>query len=129
MRIQNQFRSLLKEEVDLDTQILNNRLAQYKHLVRISNMPVGGQFPMSDKLDVFDKLRELEQAIFQQLADRAKAEKQRQLFGLNIKNQDNQIRDEFLRQKAHRDAVEMYKSMSLKELIKSYFDSRGNKKS
>ena len=73
MRIQNQFRNLLKEEVDLDTQILNNRLAQYRHLVQISNIPATPAFPMSDKLDVFDKLRELEQAIFQQLADRAKA--------------------------------------------------------
>ena len=46
------FSRLLKEEYDLDTQILNNRIAQYKHLVQISNMPSNKNFPMSDKLDV-----------------------------------------------------------------------------
>jgi hypothetical protein len=82
------FSRLLKEEYDLDTQILNNRIAQYKHLVQISNMPSNENFPMSDKLDVFDKLRDLEQAIFQQLSDRAKSDNQRRLFGLDVKSQD-----------------------------------------
>lgn len=118
---------LLKEEYDLDTQILNNRVEQYKHLVRISKMPTTSEFPMSDKLDVFDKLRDLEAVIFQQLGDRAKADNQRRLFGLNIKRNDDAVRDEFLRQKAYRDSVEKYKSMSLKELIKSYFDTHKGK--
>ena len=120
---------LLKEEYDLDTQILNNRLAQYKHLVQISNMPATAQFPMSDKLDVFDKLRELEQAIMSQLSDRAKAQNHRDLFGSDWKNRDNEIRDEFLRQKVYRNAEEKYSGMSLRELLKSYFDSRKKKKS
>lgn len=118
---------LLKEEYDLDTQILNNRVEQYKHLVRISKMPTTAEFPMGDKLDVFDKLRDLEQVIFQQLGDRAKSDNQRRLFGLNIKRDDERVRDEFLRQKAHRESVEKYKSMSLKELIKSYFDTHKSK--
>ena len=42
-------------------------------------MPSNENFPMSDKLDVFDKLRDLEQAIFQQLSDRAKSDNQRRL--------------------------------------------------
>jgi hypothetical protein len=123
------FSKLLKEEYDLDTQILNNRIAQYKHLVQISNMPSNENFPMSDKLDVFDKLRDLEQAIFQQLSDRAKSDNQRRLFGLDVKSQDRQIRDEFLRQKARKSSIEKYKSMNLKELIKTYFDSGSKKKS
>jgi hypothetical protein len=122
-----QLLKLLKEEFDLDTQILNNRIEQYKHLVRISNMPTTPEFSMSDKLDVFDKLRDLEQVIFQQLGDRAKSDNQRRLFGLNIKRDDERVRDEFLRQKSRRESVEKYKSMSLKGLIKSYFDTHNRK--
>jgi len=129
MRIQNQYKRLLKEEYDLDTQILNNRLAQYRHLVSISKIGITPATPLSDKLDVFDKLRELEQAIMQQLSDRAKAANQKRLFGSDLKNRDAEVRDEFLRQKADRDIVEKYKNMSLKELLKSYFDSRNKKKS
>lgn len=118
---------LLKEEFDLDTQILNNRIEQYKHLVRISKMPTTLEFPMSDKLDVFDKLRDLELVIFQQLGDRSRLDNQRSLFGFNIKRDDERLRDEFLRQKAHRESVQKYKSMSLKELIRSYFDTHKSK--
>lgn len=118
---------LLKEEFDLDTQILNNRIEQYKHLVRISKMPTTPEFPMSDKLDVFDKLRDLELVIFQQLGDRSRLDNQRSLFGFNIKRDDERLRDEFLRQKAHRESVQKYKSMSLKELIRSYFDTHKSK--
>ena len=124
----NLFSKLLKEEYDLDTQLLNNKIAQYKHLVKLSLLPITQANPMSDKLDVFDKLRELEQSIQAQLSDRAKADNKRSLFGLDIKNQDNQIRDEFLRVKARSNSVDRYSEMSLKELIKSYFDSNERKK-
>jgi hypothetical protein len=123
------FSRLLKEEYDLDTQLLNNKIAQYKHLVKLSLLPITQANPMSDKLDVFDKLRELEQSIQSQLSDRAKADNQRSLFGLDIKNQDNQIRDEFLRVKARSNSVDRYSEMSLKELVKSYFDSKDRKRS
>jgi hypothetical protein len=95
----------------------------------LSLLPITQANPMSDKLDVFDKLRELEQSIQSQLSDRAKADNQRSLFGLDIKNQDNQIRDEFLRVKARSNSVDRYSEMSLKELVKSYFDSKDRKRS
>lgn len=117
-----QLLKLLKEENDLDTQILKNRIEQYKHLVSISKMPLSQEYPMSDKLDVFDKLRDLEAVIFQQLGDRAKAENQARLFGFSIKNMDTDIKNEFIREKAKREFVEKYKSMSLRELIKSKID-------
>jgi len=117
-----QLLKLLKEENDLDTQILKNRVEQYKHLVSISKMPLSQEYPMSDKLDVFDKLRDLEAVIFQQLGDRAKAENQARLFGFSIKNMDTDIKNEFIREKAKREFVEKYKSMSLRELIKSKID-------
>ena len=117
-----QLLKLLKEENDLDTQILKNRIEQYKHLVSISKMPLSQEYQMSDKLDVFDKLRDLEAVIFQQLGDRAKAENQARLFGFSIKNMDTDIKNEFIREKAKREFVEKYKSMSLRELIKSKID-------
>lgn len=117
-----QLLKLLKEENDLDTQILKNRIEQYKHLVSISKMPLSQEYPMSDKLDVFDKLRDLEAVIFQQLGDRAKVENQARLFGFSIKNMDTDIKNEFIREKAKREFVEKYKSMSLRELIKSKID-------
>lgn len=123
-----QLLKLLKEENDLDTQILKNRVEQYKHLVSISRMPVSQEYPMSDKLDVFDKLRDLEVVIFQQLGDRAKVENQARLFGFSPKNMDSSIRMEMIRQKAKREMVEKYKSMSLRELIKSIFDTQRNKR-
>ncbi len=123
-----QLLKLLKEENDLDTQILKNRVEQYKHLVSISKMPLSQEYPMSDKLDVFDKLRDLEAVIFQQLGDRAKAENQARLFGFSPKNMDSSIRMEMIRQKAKREMVEKYKSMSLRELIKSIFDTQRNQR-
>ncbi len=106
---------LLKEELDLDTEILNNRIQQLRYF---KAMVLNPNLEVQDRMDITDKMRDLEDRIETQMSNRAKAQNRRDLFNPSMKKQDAQLRREFIRLKARKEGIDKYKSMKLQDLIK-----------
>jgi hypothetical protein len=107
--------SLLKEELDLDTEILGNRIQQLRYF---KSMVLNPNLEIQDRMDITDKMRDLEDRIDAQLSNRAKAKNQRDLFNPSVERQNAQLKREFIRLKVRREGSEKYKSMKLKDLLK-----------
>ena len=107
---------LLKEVNDLDTSILNNRIAQYKQLLRLSAMPVNNQYTYDNKMDVYEKIADLEREIMQQLKDRERM-KPNPMFSNDREVIDKRIKNEFIRMRAERESIDRYTHMKLKDLL------------
>jgi len=105
---------LIKEEIGLDDEILNNRVMQMRGLHKII-MYNGMSAP--DRAELLDKVRDIEDRIEAQLNARSKAQNQRRLFTNDAREIDADIRREMIRLKAERESEEKYKGMKLKDLL------------
>jgi len=114
------YKKLVKEENDLNQRILNNRRSQYDYLVQLSKQPLSDKITLDNKLEVFEKLRELEAVIEKQLSDMSNSQNRSAMYRMG---NDKAMRDEKLRVMLSRKAEEKYRGMKLKDLLKSYYDS------
>lgn len=106
---------LLKEELDLDTEILNNRIQQLRYF---KSMVLNPNLEVQDRMDITDKMRDLEDRIETQISNRAKAKNQRDLFNPSLERQDAHIKNMFIKLKGRQESINKYRSMKLKDLIK-----------
>lgn len=120
-------KSLLTEEISLEQRLLKNRKAQYDYLVKLSLLPIDEKNTLESKMEIMDRLRDLEDRITQQLADMAKAAATNDLYNNRFQTHLDRIRNEKLRSAMVREAEKKYKGMSLKNLVKDYFDRYGRK--
>jgi len=58
---------LLKEELDLDTEILGNRIQQLRYF---KSMVLNPSLEIQDRMDITDKMRDLEDRIDAQLSNK-----------------------------------------------------------
>ena len=107
---------LIKEEISLDDEIMNNRVQQMRGL---HGLLMRSNMAANDRGELLDKLRDIEDRIEAQLNARAKALNQRRLFTSNPHQIDNDIRKEIIRLKAEREGFDRYRGMSLKTLMGS----------
>lgn len=114
------YKKLVKEENDLNQRILNNRRSQYDYLVQLSKQPLSDKITLDNKLEVFEKLRELEAVIEKQLSDMSNSQNRTAMYKMG--NEEG-IRNEKLRVMLNRKAEEKFRGMKLKDLLKSYYDS------
>lgn len=115
------FESLLKEEFDLDNEILKNRIMQMKGL---HNLIMKDDMTAPDRAELLDGIRDLEDRIINQLSSRAKSKARFELFRGTPADYDKQIRDEMIRLRSRREAEEKYRTMKLKELMQSATQSK-----
>ena len=105
---------LLKEEISLDDEILNNRKLQMRGLHRLI---MNNNMSAPDRAELLDKIRDIEDRIEAQLGARSKAINQRRLFTSNPSEIDNNIRREMIKLRAERESMEKYSHMKLKDLM------------
>lgn len=120
-------KSLLAEEISLEQRLLKNKKAQYDYLVKLSLLPISDKNTLESKMDIMDRLRDLENSIRQQLGDMAKAAAQTELYKNHFQTHVDRIRNEKLRSAMQREAEKKYKGMSLRDLAKDYFERYGTK--
>jgi hypothetical protein len=108
------FKSLLKEEFDLDNEILRNRIMQMKGL---HNLIMKDDMTAPDRAELLDGIRALEDTILTQLANRAKSKARFAMFRGTPADSDKQIKDELIRLRGRREAEKKYRSMKLTDLM------------
>jgi hypothetical protein len=116
---------LIKEEIGLDNEILNNRVMQMRGLHRLI---MNNNMSAPDRAELLDKIRDIEDRVEAQLNARNKSLNQRRLFTSNPNEIDADIRREMIRLKAERESFDRIKGMSLKNLMSSKI-GKGSQKS